>query len=880
MNQKVIEAIKKNEIDLNDIKSWETILETNERELVRTKLPRWPPNDLYILEREDVDGFKEVWSTIPTEMKVKGRKLLQYIQEEEQKKRAQEQNEEIRRLLEIKKLSVEGVEKIQGNSHIQIHNFVGTDSTKRRDKGNILETIRTKLERNKELGIKCEVNYNLLIFDKSIQNSILGSYSPKTLLPLRKDGNTHVIDVPRLVFAVDPDKKHPFIDRWIPKNTPMKIFLASTGYGKTHRIMSYGMNNYLLLLSVSIGSTEKKNIDSSVDSFCEKIKSKLSENVVQNSKMAESLTKVLLVSRLLYFIFQFQHLGGKLTPELFLLSQLNGNTEIARIFFDELKDCPSDDIDSIWDECLTFLKERKVKFSVALDEAHVFELGVYMDNFISATRKNIHGLLSPFKSQVISLIHDLGGCFIVAGTSLSVAYASVLVSGDPNHEIVSDFSMMTYNSVAMSIQKIVNMAGHRTSEIDRTHFPCRKKVVYNILSHLKETEKGFKNDLENSFIASETEIKSHVRAKISTIEKMPEYLPHHELLRKIVGSIAQGNPNISCSGNELMNVDIIDLGLFIMKRDKDTEIWCGKLEEKFIFDLCKATLFKSDFFKKSFGDLYKESANLLYNVLSELGPTSSEKGLAFQKFFLTCLLNGKFQNKKLIELPFIRETLGKEIKLPEWMNAVFKCDSVVTSNSPEEDIKFFNGNPVNNMLIPSNQMHPDGLHNLKYGNGIVVTTLGVKTTYETISGTVAKDNFYSTDLQNIYKENDHISRYVDQKKHVDKWYGEKIIGRIRICIGFPNTSTSFPSTYNPDNDTLFLELNESNIHLLIQNEDTLKIMKGLLYTPFNETEGKQEKRKTHCTICGLSGHYQSTCTSEERNYKKRKIENDEDEMGF
>lgn len=147
MNQKVIEAIKNKEIDLNGIKSWEIILETNERELAETKLPRWPPNDLYILEREDFDGFKEVWSSVPTEMKVKGRKLLQYLQEEEQKKLEQRRDQEqqrrdqeqqgrdqerqkriaqfekelnLKRALEaekqnqgVEKLSVEGVEKTQ-----------------------------------------------------------------------------------------------------------------------------------------------------------------------------------------------------------------------------------------------------------------------------------------------------------------------------------------------------------------------------------------------------------------------------------------------------------------------------------------------------------------------------------------------------------------------------------------------------------------------------------------------------------------------------------------------------------------------------------------------------------------------------------------------
>jgi hypothetical protein len=130
MNQKVSEAIKKDEIDLDDINSWASILQTTEKEVAKTKLARWSPKDLYILEKEDSNGFNSVWTTVPAELKVPARKLLQYLQEkhdEEKVKAQRELNAELEKELnltralegeKIKKLSVEE-EKTQGNSHIQ-----------------------------------------------------------------------------------------------------------------------------------------------------------------------------------------------------------------------------------------------------------------------------------------------------------------------------------------------------------------------------------------------------------------------------------------------------------------------------------------------------------------------------------------------------------------------------------------------------------------------------------------------------------------------------------------------------------------------------------------------------------------------------------------
>jgi hypothetical protein len=344
-------------------------------------------------------------------------------------------------------------------------------------------------------------------------------------------------------------------------------------------------------------------------------------------------------------------------------------------------------------------------------------------------------------------------------------------------------------------------------------------------------------------------------------------------LRKIIGSIAQGNPFITRSDDEVKKVDMIDVGLFIVKKPQNSTIWSGKLEENFIFDFCKETLFNSNFFKKSFGHLYNESLTLLYNTLKVLGPKSSEKGLPFQNFFLSCLLNEKFQDRKLRELPFIRDTLEKGMELPEWMDAIFKCTSVVTSDSPATDVKLFNGKPVDKILIPSKPMLLDGLLNLKGGDGIIVITFGVKTSYETIGGTESNDNFYSTDLNNIYKEKDVVTKYVAEKKRVDKWYGTRIVGRIRICIGFPNTTTPYPSSYNPDNETLFIELKESNIHLLMDNEEVLEMLKGLLFVPLKVIPTVEvESKKIRCRLCGLPGHYQKKCESVERNYKKRKTD--------
>jgi len=243
-------------------------------------------------------------------------------------------------------------------------------------------------------------------------------------------------------------------------------------------------------------------------------------------------------------------------------------------------------------------------------------------------------------------------------------------------------------------------------------------------------------------------------------------------------------------------------------------------------------------------------------------------------FFMTCLLNPEFQGKTLKELPFIKESL-KELdpgtKLPEWLNTIFICESLQKSTTPKEDVILFqkNGgkNGMNVAIIPSNPMHLDGVVNLRYESDIVNMNFGVKSSSKSVNGSVTRDNFYSTDLNNIYKENGIISEtYKTERVAINKWYGDNTVHTIRICILYPNTTSSYPTTYNPESDTLFIEINDKNIHLLIQDKDTLTLLKQFIFPPSPEVITRK------CTKCGLCGHNKSTCTSEERNYVKRKFD--------
>jgi hypothetical protein len=243
------------------------------------------------------------------------------------------------------------------------------------------------------------------------------------------------------------------------------------------------------------------------------------------------------------------------------------------------------------------------------------------------------------------------------------------VSGDPNHEI-ADFPFIQFNSMSMVLPKLIHDAKTKSLNPEK-HFPCRKKIVYNILNHLKDT-KNLEKDLERAFILSEEEIKSHLFAKICSLPIHKEYEHQHALLVDIIRNMAQGNPVMSFKEMNLLKADVIDIGLFNLRRNNKTGFWTGKCEERFVADFCKDTLFRSDYFRRDFPEKFSDSCKTLIMILKEFGPNSSEKGLAFQQFFMSCLLNPEFQGKTLKELPFIKESLEKlDTKPPQVVECSF-----------------------------------------------------------------------------------------------------------------------------------------------------------------------------------------------------------------
>jgi hypothetical protein len=76
MNKKVLQMY---ELDLDEIDSWVSILQTSEEEFAKTKLTKWSPKDLYALEMEDPGAFQSVWSTVPVVWKVQTRLVFEYL---------------------------------------------------------------------------------------------------------------------------------------------------------------------------------------------------------------------------------------------------------------------------------------------------------------------------------------------------------------------------------------------------------------------------------------------------------------------------------------------------------------------------------------------------------------------------------------------------------------------------------------------------------------------------------------------------------------------------------------------------------------------------------------------------------------------------------
>jgi hypothetical protein len=281
MNQKVIEDIKKNEIDLDNTNSWTIILQTNEKDVTETKLSIWTPINLYELEKVNKGAFHEVLEGLTPIIQVGVSKLLQYLNHEEQNKLHEEKMKQIRELNEAN----------QGNSHIQIHNFVGANKRPLEvETGPIVKKIRSE-DYNKTLE---EMETQLIarffkdfvlpgtgefLATKEQVNHLLGPFADESKqIPLRSNS------IEPLFSSFFYDSKFEFTTSQGHSPSRFDMDIAVSGSGKTYRLYNIACFSGMYLMFVNaapnIGNTGPElqgSVDYSFQSYYEQVEQRIKQ---------------------------------------------------------------------------------------------------------------------------------------------------------------------------------------------------------------------------------------------------------------------------------------------------------------------------------------------------------------------------------------------------------------------------------------------------------------------------------------------------------------------------------------------------------------------------------------------------------------------------
>jgi hypothetical protein len=129
--------------------------------------------------------------------------------------------------------------------------------------------------------------------------------------------------------------------------------------------------------------------------------------------------------------------------------------------------------------------------------------------------------------------------------------------------------------------------------------------------------------------------------------------------------------------NNYGDEEFMYLGITTLKSKKNSNLFKGKIKEALALNVCFKILQNEDFYDISIQRL----GFLLEENLKQFGTKCSNKGKPFEKLLLCSLINPDFQNKKISELPFIKDSL-EEIEIQNWMKKIdFFCKMLVIVNN-------------------------------------------------------------------------------------------------------------------------------------------------------------------------------------------------------
>jgi hypothetical protein len=797
MNQKVSEGIKKNEIDLDNTNSWTTILQTNEKDVTETKLSIWTPRNLYELEKVNKGAFHEVLEGLTPIIQVGVSKLLQYLNHEEQNKLHEEKIKQIRELNEA----------TQGNSHIQIHNFVGTTNKRplEVETGPIWKKIRSE-DYDKTLE-EMETQLIALFFKdfvlpgteeflatKEQVNHLLGPFADDSKsIPLRSNS------IEPLFSSFFYDSKFEFTTSQGHSPSRFDMDIAVSGSGKTYRLYNIACFSGMYLMFVNaapnIGNTGSElqgSVDYSFQSYYEHVekaidqgerqvdqdgkllsKEKLKEEQRKNyTESVESLSHLFILTRIIYLGILLK-LFPKMTPREFLFLQLNGYTKKIQEIFKWLYQTSYMDkstlIDLIDHYFTSFLHERtKNKIGIAIDEASGL-IKSFPGKFLSPN-KNLRGLVAPFEDALSSLLPHVN-YMTHSGTSFTIRQGQEILSsiGKKAVDLYNRFPyFQSIEEVVQFLAVFLNLKGCEPILEDKSlmhKLVGRKRIAALVIKVLskKIIESKF------NFITLDEEA---IEFKCNILEDSIDEA--YDLMKR--GIISRTNHNLNFNFiNETKSVEekleetkrfvsamTTLVSLSVMSCEPllelnyneqdimDLGITNIEMTKRKVYRLQEVLAYDVGFHYATEGkeqEIVKELVRTLH-----FDPKGQEKGYHFERLIYLQLKKITKGNPPLSNLSFLQEPI------PDWMkNIEFKIDKFGTYRQLNMRSDFqviqemISGKIKNVLLKPSDDMGPDGLWVSVQDGKVYIVSIGMKF-YTSYNSEAQTKNQLQSNLGHVYTD--------------------------------------------------------------------------------------------------------------------------------
>jgi hypothetical protein len=562
-----------------------------------------------------------------------------------------------------------------------------------------------------------------------------------------------------------------------------QIILGPSGTGKSFIIQQEAQSKFI----INIICNERKEIPDEHDSSFVHLIYVLNSNK-ENEKKLLSIIYLYIISRLLYLKYSLEIAENEnisLSATNFFLSQMNGNSEVLKELFTNVLDLKlfieTNDFVMISKKLIDNIKE-KFKYvkdiSFSIDEAGV--AAFIMDGFFTSPTSKKKALLTAIISS-LSLISEMYEQLFICGTYMRLIDKDTIISALGKSK---DINIIYTKPASYKEQLELFKIFFNLEKIDMTllkkksFFTSKKRLIANTIKYvnvLESKNSSYLEILNNSLKISYKEIKNDLLERFQSLFSNKTTLLTRQYYQRaikeliFVSSFYRSEIYFPLSIDTDQTIDLMHLGVVNQKYEDGVQK-VNYIKDILIIEVCKE-IFKDDSLLIKILEYFQTS--LITDSIK-----STTKGNNLELIILSLFLNQEFQNKPLIDLPFIKENLPKNFDKSkyEWLTKIeFKCNDfgiienfVEFGKSDCEILKNFIKNEKHIILKPSNDMHPDGILVFFFEKKYYFLIIGDKMSWNKVDSTTHKKNLYSTDLNLFYIDNYDIMKVNHDDKYPKK----------------------------------------------------------------------------------------------------------------